>query len=101
MTDPEECSIAPEGWRCTRDGGHDGPCAAEPDRAYAPHCDSSILHAPGECQHCDTYPDWQQARETQRINFTGHMESGKSPCPSVWFRDPLTRDLWGGNQAQP
>lgn len=24
------CTKAPDGWRCTRRGGHTGPCAAEP-----------------------------------------------------------------------
>jgi hypothetical protein len=24
------CTIPPYGWRCTRSGGHEGPCAAEP-----------------------------------------------------------------------
>lgn len=24
------CQIPPEGWDCTRDAGHDGPCAAVP-----------------------------------------------------------------------
>lgn len=23
-----ECQLPPEGWRCTREAGHDGPCAA-------------------------------------------------------------------------
>ena len=23
-----ECQNAPPGWKCTRDAGHDGPCAA-------------------------------------------------------------------------
>ena len=26
----EVCTIPPMGWICTRVGGHDGPCAAEP-----------------------------------------------------------------------
>lgn len=25
------CLLAPPGWICSRDGGHDGPCAAKPD----------------------------------------------------------------------
>lgn len=25
---PDRCTRAPEGWICTRDAGHDGPCAA-------------------------------------------------------------------------
>ena len=24
------CTVAPEGWRCTRNKGHEGPCAAIP-----------------------------------------------------------------------
>lgn len=27
---PEGCSKAPAGWACTRNAGHEGPCAAEP-----------------------------------------------------------------------
>lgn len=23
-----QCTIPPKGWRCTRDAGHEGPCAA-------------------------------------------------------------------------
>ena len=29
--EPRECSIPPEGWYCTRQPGHDGPCAAHPN----------------------------------------------------------------------
>jgi len=25
-----ECTLPPSGWRCTREAGHDGPCAAVP-----------------------------------------------------------------------
>lgn len=28
---PDACNVPPEGWRCTRTPGHDGPCAAHPD----------------------------------------------------------------------
>lgn len=24
----EKCNVPPEGWKCTREGGHEGPCAA-------------------------------------------------------------------------
>jgi hypothetical protein len=68
-----------------------------------PHCDQSILHAPGECWACDKYPDYQQAREVSRIAFTGSPEElgthDLAPCPSTWFRRPETRDRWGGNRA--
>lgn len=68
------------------------------DRAFAPHCDASVLHAPGECVYCDHYPDWQGYRMTARIAFTGQAPSDSvSPCPSMWFRDPGVRDRWYGN----
>lgn len=66
-------------------------------RAHMPHCDSSILHAPGECVYCDQYPDWQEMREIARINFTGKDDPGKAPCPSLYFRSAEVRDRWGGN----
>ena len=68
-------------------------------RAFAPHCDSSILHEPGECVYCDEYPDWQELRELWKINFTGKYENHKVPCPSEWFRDVEKINLWGGNRA--
>jgi hypothetical protein len=46
-------------------------------------------------------PDWQEYRETARINFSGHNDPYKAPCPSVWFRTPEMRDLWHGNVPQP
>lgn len=76
-----------------------------PRRAFAPHCDARILHAPGECRYCDAYPDWQQARATQRIAFSGHpTPEGGSPCPAdaavaAGLRGDYTR--WGGNVARP
>ena len=68
------------------------------ERAYAPHCDPSILHEPGACDACDEYPDWQQMRTVQQINFTGQYDSDKAPCPSVYFREVGVRDRWGGNR---
>lgn len=73
----------------------------ERERAFAPHCDQAILHAPGACRYCDGYPDWQQFREVQRINFTGQSYPDKAPCPSEHFRAAAVRDLWAGNVAQP
>lgn len=52
------------------------------DRAWAPHSHGKILHAPGTCVVCDQYPDLQELRRLWRINFTGQMEAGKTPCPS-------------------
>lgn len=75
----------------------------QPKRAYMPHCDSSILHAPGACEYCDEYPDWQEYRKIARIAFSGTEDetgsSGLAPCPSTFFRAPEQRDAWGGNRT--
>jgi len=69
-----------------------------------PHCDQSILHAPGACGHCDHYPDFQHVRTVMRIAFSGTPEEtgtgDLAPCPSTWFRSPEKRDRWGGNIAR-
>lgn len=86
-----------------------------PEFPTMPHCDSSILHAPGKCEYCDACPEWQQYRELAGIAFTGDDDElgvkpvyrpypefttpGKAPCPSTWFRSPETRDHWGPNRA--
>jgi hypothetical protein len=72
------------------------------ERAYAPHCDASILHSPGACEHCDKYSDWQEYRKLARISFSDDEPTlENAPCPSDWFRSASIRDLWGGNQAKP
>lgn len=76
------------------------PREEAPERAHAPHCDSTILHAPGACPYCDEYPDWQQLRETWQMNFTNQYDIGKAPCPSVYFRNPADRDAWPGNRPE-
>lgn len=43
---------------------------AEGERAYAPHCNSQVLHVPGVCEFCDEYPDWQQARILAKTEFS-------------------------------
>lgn len=71
------------------------------ERAWAPHCDASILHSPGHCEFCDQYPDWQEYREHARISFSNDEPSlDKAPCPSEWFRSRTIRDLWAGNRRE-
>lgn len=81
------------------------PAAASPAQsAYEdgiPHCDASVLHAPGACRYCDLYPARQHSRVLQRINFTGETDPDKAPCPSEYFREPSVRDRWPGNVARP
>lgn len=78
-------------------------------RAFAPHCDQRILHAPGQCWACDLYPDWQALRELWGICFSGQspMQGGLAwkqlPCPADFNRPPDSRSdhrRWGPNQAQ-
>lgn len=35
QADAKVCHVPPPGWRCTRDAGHDGPCAAVEDDTAA------------------------------------------------------------------
>ena len=65
------------------------------------HCDNLILHAPGECQYCDHYPMAQALRDWWQINFTGHHDTTKLPCPSTLRRTDEVRDLWYGNVSVP
>lgn len=66
-----------------------------------PHCDSSVLHAPGKCKYCDMHPDWQELRVGWNINFTGEYDDDKSVCPSE-IRRPLEKiERWYGNVPYP
>ena len=70
-----------------------------------PHCDSRVLHAPGECEFCDLHPEWQELREGWGISFTGHQPEGDwvtMPCPADAARPQGASNdhrRWGGNTA--
>lgn len=66
-----------------------------------PHCDSAILHPPKTCIYCDHYPEEQQARIINKINFTGEHDTDKRMCPSENLRPLDTINRWGGNRARP
>lgn len=67
-----------------------------------PHCDARVLHAPGECEFCDGYAsELQQGRVDQGINFTGHSDPDKKPCPADAARGIGGAHTWGGNAPQP
>lgn len=57
-----------------------------------PHCDSDVLHAPGECVYCDDYPDMQMERAKTGVNFTGH---GLDPATAKRSLSVINR--WHGN----
>jgi hypothetical protein len=102
--DEPECQGA--GLRATVPSGFDDDQGGE--RAFAPHCDQRILHAPGECWACDMYPDWQALRGKWGIAFTGQapltgVAGNQLPCPAD-FNRPLgsksDHRQWGPNTAQ-
>lgn len=67
-----------------------------------PHCDQTILHAPGECKYCDSHPDWQALRLIRGIAFTGHLcaeTEARLPCPSDYHRGGVgAAYVWPGNR---
>lgn len=69
-----------------------------------PHCDSRILHAPGQCRYCDASPDLQQVRKMWNVSFTGDGSAtaaeGTTPCPAEAVRGKGV-NAWGGNVANP
>jgi hypothetical protein len=69
----------------------------------APHCDSRVLHAPGECQYCDQLPLWQALRVLWGICFTGYepdLAKKELPCPATVHRPLELINRWGGNIAK-
>lgn len=66
-----------------------------------PHCDPRILHDTGECLYCDEHAEWQAVRKGWGINFTGHHDADKLPCPSETQRDINTIYKWPGNTPKP
>lgn len=67
-----------------------------------PHCDSRVLHAPGECDYCDRHPEWQALRFAWRIAFTGYepdTDQKELPDPATHARSFESLNAWEGNQA--
>ena len=100
---PHHGEIKP-GWWCPGEPDHDGPCPLWPlpqRGEQHPHCDTRVLHAPGECKYCDKYGNWQALRNLMGINFSGHNDPDKAPCPADQAVADGTRgdyNLWGGNR---
>lgn len=89
-------------WDRWRIGNKYGDCGTS-DTPF-PHCDSDILHAPGECAVCDLYPSKQKARILEQVAFTGHEPlPSQQPCPADARRPPDSSSWhgrWHGNIAQ-
>lgn len=82
---------------------------------HTPHCDFKVLHRPGECRYCDSFPEWQELRELWGIAFTGHAEDTVEAydrqgrkyrktlirCPSEQERPVEVIHQWRGNAPEP
>jgi hypothetical protein len=69
-------------------------------RSQPVHCDARIVHAPKECEMCDKHGRYaQDFRIAWMINFTGHHDPEKLPCPSEVFRGLIDAE-GNGNQHQ-
>lgn len=62
-----------------------------------PHCDSEVLHAKKTCKICDKFPELQEHREKQGINFTGENDPNKAPCSATQKRSVSIIHQWKGN----
>lgn len=40
-----ECKTPPDGWECSREAGHDGPCASRPKKPLKPARSQAELQA--------------------------------------------------------
>jgi len=75
----------------------------EMTRAWAPHCDARVLHAPTECPYCDQYPEWQHYRVVAGIAFTGQTPKDNNydtECPSDHWRGLAGAHDWPGNTPE-
>jgi hypothetical protein len=63
-----------------------------------PHCDPRVLHAPQECDACDAQPMAQHIRRVWGINYTGHTDPDRLPCPAECHRPIAIIHAWGGNR---
>lgn len=69
------------------------------DAERFPHCDTYVLHAPGECDFCDMHPERQADRTARRVAFTGHAPfDNEEPCPSDARRGRAGAHVWPGNR---
>ena len=80
---------------------YSAPASAYQTLGTMPHCDGSVLHAPGKCEYCDMNPEWQALRQVWRINFSDENDPQKTPCPSTMDRPASVINKWGGNVARP
>lgn len=68
------------------------------EMAPFPHCDFRVCHNPQDkCVYCDAYPELQQRRILEGVNFTGGRDPNKLQCPSEARRPLDIINRWHGN----
>jgi hypothetical protein len=67
-TTPPACDVPPAGWTCSREAGHDGPCAARPLNLHP----GQIIEVPApHVRYLDYHDYWQMAQaEDARVAAT-------------------------------
>jgi hypothetical protein len=57
-----KCQIPPEGWSCSRESGHEGPCAASADEFYCLPEDPILVFFPKPEPWYTRAWDWSKRR---------------------------------------
>jgi hypothetical protein len=77
---------------------------AKKQNVCGPHCDAHVLHKPGDCEACDSFPALQVYRAIHGIAFTGDEpkeywpNGSERPCPATLLRSTETIHRWHGNR---
>ena len=80
------CGLPPPGWQCSREPGHEGPCAARRDPAVAER--PTVFNFPKDCPHSDPQPAFylsKEQREAARQWMHDH-DAAKHIPPGKKFR---------------
>jgi hypothetical protein len=80
----EPCKKPPEGWRCTRYAGHDGPCAAHPLHSI----DRDIKGNPELAASLGVEPEW--GKDADRIERELRERVSRRPPPNLVLESKTT-----------
>ena len=87
-----KCNIPPEGWQCSRERGHEGPCAATATRR-------KLIRPESNCPSLVVYREnlphvLADAKEMMRLidtkDFEGHYKDAMALAHCQVFRTPLS-----------
>lgn len=87
--DGAQCTIPPEGWRCTREAGHDGPCAAVPtaaDPMVAPEVFHDLEWAVARVRRAvEQYPAREDEKPGKGRALLDHAIEALDAAAGGWF----------------